>query len=161
MLLKVDCLPNAVGKQPSIPLIYLGRKWTLNWWWWWWWTFLLYVYGIVYITALNGITSAWFVVGFGGLTPSVASHPPSLYWPPEKIVEISQKYIADPPLVFTQIEYWALHSHYNYWLHFLIMNFHRICLTCTLKKLPRIEFELNLKRNDMDIIRLYPKEMFI
>ena len=37
MLLKVDCLPNAVGKQPSIPLIYLGSKWTLNWWWWWWW----------------------------------------------------------------------------------------------------------------------------
>ena len=36
MLLKVDCLPTAVGKQPSIPLIYLGRKWTLNWWWWWW-----------------------------------------------------------------------------------------------------------------------------
>ena len=32
-----SCLPNAVGKQPSIPLIYLGRKWTLNWWWWWWW----------------------------------------------------------------------------------------------------------------------------
>ena len=29
-LLYVDCLPNAVGKQPSIPLIYLGRKWTLN-----------------------------------------------------------------------------------------------------------------------------------
>ena len=26
MLLKVDCLPNAVGKQPSIPLIDLGRK---------------------------------------------------------------------------------------------------------------------------------------
>ena len=41
MLLKVDCLPNAVGKQPSIPLIYLGRKWTLNWWWWWWWYFLM------------------------------------------------------------------------------------------------------------------------
>ena len=31
MLLKVNCLPKAVGKQPSIPLIYLGRKWTLNW----------------------------------------------------------------------------------------------------------------------------------
>ena len=30
MLLKVDCLPNAVGKQPSIPLINLGRKWTLS-----------------------------------------------------------------------------------------------------------------------------------
>ena len=30
MLLKVDCLPNAVGKQPSIPLIHLGRKRTLN-----------------------------------------------------------------------------------------------------------------------------------
>ena len=29
MLLKVDCLPNAVGKQPSIPLIDLGRKWTM------------------------------------------------------------------------------------------------------------------------------------
>ena len=34
MLLKVDCLPNAVGKQLSIPLIYLGRKWMFNWWWW-------------------------------------------------------------------------------------------------------------------------------
>ena len=33
MLLKVDCLPNAVGKQPSIPLINLERK--LSWWWWW------------------------------------------------------------------------------------------------------------------------------
>ena len=30
-----DWLPTlyAVGKQPSIPLINLGRKWTLNWWW--------------------------------------------------------------------------------------------------------------------------------
>ena len=26
MLLKADCLPNTVGKQPSIPLIYLGKK---------------------------------------------------------------------------------------------------------------------------------------
>ena len=26
MLLKVDCLPNAVGKQPSIPLIYSWKK---------------------------------------------------------------------------------------------------------------------------------------
>ena len=33
MFLKVDCLPNAVGKQPSIPLIILGRKWTLSRWW--------------------------------------------------------------------------------------------------------------------------------
>ena len=30
MLLKVDCLPNTVGKQPSIPLIDLGRKSTLT-----------------------------------------------------------------------------------------------------------------------------------
>ena len=30
MLLKVDCLPNAFGKQPSILLINLGRKWTLS-----------------------------------------------------------------------------------------------------------------------------------
>ena len=30
MLLKVDCLPNAVGKQPSIPLICLGRRWTFK-----------------------------------------------------------------------------------------------------------------------------------
>ena len=36
-LLGVDCLFNAVGKLASIPLIYLGRKWTLNWWWRWWW----------------------------------------------------------------------------------------------------------------------------
>ena len=36
MLLRVDWLPNAVGKQPSITLINLGRrKWTLSWWWWW------------------------------------------------------------------------------------------------------------------------------
>ena len=37
MLLKVDCLPNVVWKQSSIPLNNLGRKWTLSWWWWWWW----------------------------------------------------------------------------------------------------------------------------
>ena len=28
MSLKVGCLPYAVGKQPSKPLINLGRKWT-------------------------------------------------------------------------------------------------------------------------------------
>ena len=28
--LKVGCLPYAVGKQPSIPSINLGRKWTLS-----------------------------------------------------------------------------------------------------------------------------------
>ena len=38
MLLKADYLPNAVGKQPSKPVIHLWRKWMLNWWWWlWWW----------------------------------------------------------------------------------------------------------------------------
>ena len=26
MLLKADCLPNAVGKQPSLPLIYLEEN---------------------------------------------------------------------------------------------------------------------------------------
>ena len=31
--LKIGCLPNAVGKQPSLPLIDLGRKWILSWWW--------------------------------------------------------------------------------------------------------------------------------
>ena len=30
MLLKVDCLPNVVGKQLFIPLINLGRKWTVK-----------------------------------------------------------------------------------------------------------------------------------
>ena len=30
MLLTVDCLPNAVGKQPFILLIDLGRKWMLT-----------------------------------------------------------------------------------------------------------------------------------
>ena len=34
-LLKVGCLPYSVGRQPSIPLINLGRTWTLNWGWWW------------------------------------------------------------------------------------------------------------------------------
>ena len=34
------------------------------------------------------------------------AQPPSLFWPPKK-VKISQKYIADPPLVFPQIEYWS------------------------------------------------------
>ena len=31
--LKVGCVPYAVGKQPSMPLINLGRKWLLKWWW--------------------------------------------------------------------------------------------------------------------------------
>ena len=31
--LKIGCLPNAVGKQLSVPLIDLGRKWILSWWW--------------------------------------------------------------------------------------------------------------------------------
>ena len=34
MSLKAGCLPYAVGKQPPIPLINLGRKWMLNWRWW-------------------------------------------------------------------------------------------------------------------------------
>ena len=38
--------------------------------------------------------------GIGG------SQPPSFHWPLEK-VKISQKYIADPPLVYPQIEYWS------------------------------------------------------
>ena len=29
--IKAGCLPYAFGKQPSIPLINLGRKWTLSW----------------------------------------------------------------------------------------------------------------------------------
>ena len=33
MLLKVYFLPDAVWKQLSLPLINLGRKWTLCWWW--------------------------------------------------------------------------------------------------------------------------------
>ena len=28
----------AVGKQPSIPFIHLGRQWMFHWWWWLWWT---------------------------------------------------------------------------------------------------------------------------
>ena len=35
MTLQVSCLPYALGKQLTIPLINLGRKWTLRWWWWW------------------------------------------------------------------------------------------------------------------------------
>ena len=30
--LKVGCLPYATGKQPSISVITIGRKWTLKWW---------------------------------------------------------------------------------------------------------------------------------
>ena len=33
MLLKIDCLPNLVEKQPSLPsidLVNLGRNWTLS-----------------------------------------------------------------------------------------------------------------------------------
>ena len=44
--------------------------------------------------------SARFVGGWGFNPPLVPLNPPSLYWPSEKIVKISQKYIADPPLVF-------------------------------------------------------------
>ena len=42
--------------------------------------------------------------GVGGLPPSGASQPPVFidpHW-------FSQKYIADPPLVLPQIEYWSL-----------------------------------------------------
>ena len=35
--IETACLPYTVGKQPSIPLINLWRKWMLKWWWWWWW----------------------------------------------------------------------------------------------------------------------------
>ena len=44
--------------------------------------------------------------GWGFLVPL---NPPSLYWPP-KIVKISQKYIADPLLVFKQI----MHASYDF-----------------------------------------------
>ena len=40
-------------------------------------------------------------------------NPPSFHWPPEKIVNISQKCIADPPLVFSQIEFWFCAEHYT------------------------------------------------
>ena len=33
--LEIGCLPCAVGKQSSMPLINLERKWMLGWWWWW------------------------------------------------------------------------------------------------------------------------------
>ena len=63
MLLRVDCLPNAVGKQPSIPLIYLGGGWTLNWWWWWWWwtCFMkgLIVWSINQSTIVGQLTVNW------------------------------------------------------------------------------------------------------
>ena len=50
--------------------------------------------------------------GVGGFNPSSgASQAPKFVLTPEKIVKISQKYIADPPLVFPQIEYCTLVSH--------------------------------------------------
>ena len=57
--------------------------------------------------------SAWFVGG-GGLPPlwCLSTLKFVLYYPPpENIVKISQKYIADPPLVSPQIEYWSCYHH--------------------------------------------------
>ena len=45
--------------------------------------------------------------GWGFNPPLVSLNPQVCFDPsPEKIVKISQKYIADPPPVFPQIEYW-------------------------------------------------------
>ena len=57
----------------------------------------------------KGIRLCSICRGVGGLTlPLVPLNPPSLYWPPEKIVKISQKYIADP-LWFTHKSSTAWH----------------------------------------------------
>ena len=50
-------------------------------------------------------TSARFVGGWGFNPPLVPLNP-QVCINPEKIVKISQKYIADPPLVYPQIKYW-------------------------------------------------------
>ena len=45
--------------------------------------------------------------GVGGFNPLLVPLTPQVCIdPPKKIVKISEKYIADPPLVFPQIEYW-------------------------------------------------------
>ena len=53
--LKVGCLPYAVEKQPSIPLINLGKKWTLSWWWWW---LFWYLGGVMWTVSLLW-TASW------------------------------------------------------------------------------------------------------
>ena len=46
--------------------------------------------------------------GVGGLTPPlVPLNPPKLTLNPTDLVKKSQKYIADPPLVLPQIDYWS------------------------------------------------------
>ena len=81
MLVKVDCLPNAVGKQPSIPLIYLGRKWTLNWWWWWWFI------QILTWTLLHGNGICW---SGHQLVPSSHFNPSYIYRPISNLTFISK-----------------------------------------------------------------------
>ena len=71
MLLKVDCLPNAVGKQPSMPLIDLGRKWTLSWWWWWWWWWL--IKGMVFAGRELVTTQSFVWNALGGFTKNVVA----------------------------------------------------------------------------------------
>ena len=56
---------------------------------------------------LRRIPSARFVGGWGLTLPLWCLSTPKFVLPPppEKIVNVSQKYIADPPLIFPQIDY--------------------------------------------------------
>ena len=84
MLLKIDCLSNAVGEQPhTIPLINFGRKWALSWWWWWWWvpSSMCKILGSGNTAKLNFFVAFFhqeiFVeeVGVGGAGTTVATTP--------------------------------------------------------------------------------------
>ena len=86
-----------------------------NKWWWWWWQFYpvmvtpaddqlntCYYTWISILTNLSGSLSVLDLSGRGGTPPppSGASQPPKFVLTPEKILKISQKYIADPPSGF-------------------------------------------------------------
>ena len=57
------------------------------------------------IIALIAVISVLDLSGVGGLTPLWCLSTPKFLLILEKIVKISKKYIADPSLVFPQIEY--------------------------------------------------------
>ena len=114
MLLKVDRLPNAVGKQPSIPLIYLGRKWTLNrWWWWWWWWWdspLFHAYPIsLYFRRISGLHGRdapdvfiFYKLAFNSLllpeSVTLKKQVPEGGWRQQGHVTRNSEYTAPPPV---------------------------------------------------------------
>ena len=75
------------------PVKFIHRRWHVFQFW-----MLYYIFWLLY--------SVLDLSGVGGLTLLWCLSTPQVCIDPRKIVKISQKYIADPSLVFPQIEYW-------------------------------------------------------